>query len=188
MSIEWFGQPKCDPPVIASFDSSWAAIAEEWIERLRGALGPLAVSIEHVGSTAVRGLVAKPVIDIQIAVPRLEDEHSYRPAIESLGLPLRARAQDHRFFRPPANAPRTVHVHVCEQGSAWEREHLLFRDYLRAHPDRRAEYAELKRRLAASVGADRAKYSAGKEDFISRTVRDAAQSTVRLSAPDVPGG
>jgi GrpB-like predicted nucleotidyltransferase (UPF0157 family) len=179
VSIEWFGQPKGDPPAIAPFDPSWATIASDWIQRLDHVLASLDARIEHVGSTAVPGLAAKPVIDLQVAVPRLADEQAYRPAIESIGLPLRARAPDHRFFRPAATAARAVHVHVCEQGSAWERQHILFRDFLRAHPDRREEYAQLKRRLAASVGGDRALYGAEKEDFISGTLEDAEQWIAR---------
>jgi GrpB-like predicted nucleotidyltransferase (UPF0157 family) len=179
LSIEWFGQPKGDPPVVAPFDPEWATIASAWIGRLHHVLASVDARIEHIGSTAVPGLAAKPVVDLQVAVPRLADEQTYRPAIESLGLPLRARATDHRFFRPPEAAARTVHVHVCERGSAWERRHILFRDFLRAHPDRREEYARLKRRLAASVGGDRARYTAGKEDFISRTLEDAEQWIAR---------
>jgi GrpB-like predicted nucleotidyltransferase (UPF0157 family) len=105
-----------------------------WIERLHKALAPLEVRIEHDGSTAVPGLSAKPVIDLQVSVPSIADKNGYRPALESLGLVLRARAPDDRFFRPTASAPRTVHVHVCERGSAWERDHILFRDLLRVHP------------------------------------------------------
>jgi GrpB-like predicted nucleotidyltransferase (UPF0157 family) len=179
MSVEWFDQPKGDPPVVVDPDPAWADTARRWIERIQQALDPLDVRVEHVGSTAVPELAAKPVIDLQVAVPALADEASYRPSLESLGLVLRARAADHRFFRPPATAPRDVHVHVCEQGSAWEREHILFRDYLRAHPDHRRRYEHLKRALAESSQADRARYAAGKADFISTTLSQAAQWSQR---------
>src|SRR5206468_2299977 len=79
-----------------------------------------------------------------VAVPDLEDESAYRPALERLGLVLRLRERSRRFFRPPATAARTVHVHACQQASAWERDHLAFRDYLRAHPAVTARYAPLK--------------------------------------------
>ncbi|MGH9199023.1 MAG: GrpB family protein, partial [Acidimicrobiia bacterium] len=85
---------------------------DEFRARLAGVLGEVAVRIDHVGSTAVPRLPAKPVIDIQVSVRDVEDEESYRDAIESLGWPLRAREQDHRFFRPPSSDERTVHVHV----------------------------------------------------------------------------
>jgi GrpB-like predicted nucleotidyltransferase (UPF0157 family) len=175
MSVEWFDQPKGDPPVVADPDPAWAETARQWTERIHQALGLLDVRIEHVGSTAVPGLAAKPVIDLQVAVPALADEGAYRPALESVGLVLRARAADHRFFRPPANAPRTVHVHVCEQGSAWEREHILFRDFLRTHPEQRRRYERLKRTLAESSQTNRASYAAGKAEFISKTLSEAAR-------------
>jgi GrpB-like predicted nucleotidyltransferase (UPF0157 family) len=117
-------------------------------------LAPLDARNEHVGSTAVAGLAAKPVIDLQLAVPVLEDE----PA--------------HRFFRPPACAPRTVHVHVCAQGSAWERDHIRFRDLLRADPALRDEYERLKHTLAATFAGDRSRYAAGKAAFVTRALEE----------------
>src|SRR4051794_18956460 len=115
MTVEWFDQPKRDPPLVVAPDPSWPEVARRWIERLEQALDALDVRIVHVGSTAVPGLAAQPVIALQVAVPSLADEHAYRPALESLGLVLRTRAPDHRFFRPPATAPRAVHVHVCQR-------------------------------------------------------------------------
>jgi GrpB-like predicted nucleotidyltransferase (UPF0157 family) len=124
------------------------------------------VRLEHIGSTAVPGLPAKPVLDIQVAVPDVDDEPFYRPALESLGLVLRAREPGHRFFRPPAGEPRTVHVHVCEIGSAWEADQIRFRDVLRAERPTAQAYASLKEHLARTVGHDRAAYTSGKSDFI----------------------
>lgn len=173
MGTEWFDEPKGDPPVVVDPDSAWEARGREWAQRLREALAPLDVAVDHVGSTAVPGLPAKPVLDLQVAVPDLADEAAYRPGLESLGLVLRARAADHRFFRPPASEPRTVHVHVCERGSAWEHDHVRFRDRLREDPALAAEYAELKRALSAA-SPDRAAYAEGKRAFIERTLSDPA--------------
>jgi GrpB-like predicted nucleotidyltransferase (UPF0157 family) len=133
------------------------------------------VRIDHIGSTAVDGIPAKPVIDIQISVPDLQAEDEYRPIIEGLGWPMLAREADHLFFRPADGHPRIAHLHVCESGSAWERAHLLFRDYLRAHPDRAQDYAALKRRLAATVGHDRPVYSRSKDPFIAETLAEAEE-------------
>jgi GrpB-like predicted nucleotidyltransferase (UPF0157 family) len=176
MTVEWFDEPKDDPPVVSDPDPSWSETARQWIERLHQALAPLDVGVEHVGSTAVPGLAAKPVIDLQVAVPALADEDAYRPALESLGLVSRTRAVDHRFFRPPAIAARTIHIPVCQQGSGWEREHILFRDFLRTHPEHRRRYERLKRTLAKSNEADRARYAAGKTKFISQTLSEAERS------------
>jgi GrpB-like predicted nucleotidyltransferase (UPF0157 family) len=151
---------------VTAYDESWPARFAEWRARLAAALRPAAIRIEHVGSTAVPGLAAKPIIDIQVSVANLEDEASYVPAIEASGVRLRAREPGHRYLRPPADRPRAVHVHVCEAGSAWERDHLLFRDYLRAHPVARDTYAGLKLQLAQRYPDDRLAYTDAKSAFI----------------------
>ena len=141
--------------MIVEPDPGWTDLFEQYKAKLAYALGPVALRIDHVGSTAVPGLPAKPVIDIQVSVRDVTDESGYRPAIESVGWPLRAREPDHRFFRPPASEERSVHVHVCSAGSEWEREHLLFVAFLRAHPEQAAGYGRLKRELARRFGRDR---------------------------------
>lgn len=85
-TVEWFDEPKGDPPLVVDADPAWPDIAREWIELLGGALAPLDVRVEHVGSTVVPSLAAKPVIDLQVVVPMLDDEDAYRPGLESLGL------------------------------------------------------------------------------------------------------
>jgi GrpB-like predicted nucleotidyltransferase (UPF0157 family) len=129
-------------------------------------LGPASRRIEHIGSTAVPGLAAKPVIDVQVAVPDVTDEKGFAPALEGLGLPLRTREPGHRYFRPPRGRPREVQVHVCDAGGRWERTHLLFRDYLRAHRGAREAYSALKRTLAAEFRHDRWAYNEAKTGFI----------------------
>lgn len=163
--VEWFDQPIGEPVEIHDASGEWAARGRAWETRLADALAPLRVQIDHVGSTSVPGLAAKPVIDLQVQVPGLADECAYVPALQALGLVLRARGGDFRFLRPPAGAARDVHVHVCETGSDWAVEHLAFRDALRADAALAREYEQLKRRLAATVGG-RADYNRGKEAFI----------------------
>lgn len=126
--------------------------------------------MEHVGSTSIAGLIAKPILDLQISVPDIADESAYRPGLESLGLVLRQRESDHRFFRPPAGAPRLVHVHVCEKDSVWEHDVLRFRDRLRADPMLAADYATLKLSLADRFRNDRLAYNSGKSQFISYVI------------------
>ena len=84
-------------------------------------------------------------MDIQVSVADLGGEPRYVPPLQAIGLVLRSRDELHRYFRPPAGKPREVHVHVCAAGSQWERDHLLFRDYLRADPAACQRYAEAKR-------------------------------------------
>lgn len=164
-----------DPVEVAAYDPAWPIRFGEWRERLRISLGPVAVRTEHIGSTAVPGLAAKPIIDIQVSVVDPEDEASYVPAIEGLGVALRSReAEGHRYFRPAGSRKRTVQIHVCRMGSDWERNHLLFRDYLRAEEALRRTYADLKRHLARRYRDDRIAYNEGKTAFILGAMADAA--------------
>jgi GrpB-like predicted nucleotidyltransferase (UPF0157 family) len=159
-------RPVPDPVYVAPYRDDWADEFQAWQKRLTEALGEVAVRIEHVGSTAVPGLSAKPVVDIQISVDGLQQEGRYAPAIEALGVSLRLREPGHRYFRPAGDRPRTVQIHVCDAGGEWERDHLLFRDYLRAHPEAREAYARLKRDLAERYPDDRLAYNEGKTGFI----------------------
>jgi len=167
---EWFGSPGNEPVRLVEHDPDWAIQALDWALRIQRAIGSIAETVEHIGSTAVPGLVAKPVLDLLVVVPNIADEPVYRHSLESLGLVLRQHETDHRFFRPPAGELRTVHVHVCEAGSLWEQEHLVFRGRLQADASLAGAYANLKRGLARSVGHDRLAYSAGKSQFIKDVV------------------
>lgn len=181
--VEWFDRAGGEPVVLRQTNEELIGAAREWIERIRLALPRSLAYIEHIGSTAVPGLLAKPVIDLQVAVPVVSDEASYRPALESLGLVLRQREPDHLFFRPPAGQPRTVHVHVCQHGSVWEQEHLRFRNLLRSDPRLAAAYEELKKTLARNVGTDRVAYTNGKTEFIRAALSSAAASSADDSDP-----
>jgi len=157
-----------DPIEIAPYDPAWPALFLTWRGRLTGALGTTAERIEHVGSTAVPGLPAKPIIDIQISVADPEFESSYAPMIESLGVQLRSRDRLHRFFRPFSGLPRGVQVHVCATGSAWERRHLLFREYLRSNGAARNMYLTEKLAAAEEWRDDRVAYADAKTEVINR--------------------
>ncbi len=172
-ATDWLLAVGGGPVELVEPDPAWPRQFEAIRQWLGDALGSRASRIDHIGSTAVPGIPAKPVIDVQLSVRDLDAEDEYRPRIESLGWPMLAGEPDHRFFRPPDGAPRTAHLHVCQAGSAWERAHLLFRDYLRAHPDRAQDYAALKRRLAATMGHDRPLYSKSKDPFIAETLVEA---------------
>jgi GrpB-like predicted nucleotidyltransferase (UPF0157 family) len=162
-----------DPHEVTAYDSAWQERFVTWRDRLTTVLGPAATRIDHVGSTAVPGLAAKPVIDIQVSVHNIADEHSYLPLLQSAGLILRLRENGHLFLWPPPEMPRTVHVHVCASGSSWERNHLLFRDYLRTHPAAAARYATVKQDLIVRWHDDRMAYGEAKTAFVLDTL-DAA--------------
>lgn len=171
---EFLGEPIRDPVVVVDYDGSWPARFEESKASLESALGPVASRVDHIGSTAVPGLSAKPVIDVQVSVADIEDESAYRQPLENLGYMLRFRSPEHRFFRAP-EAPRTTHIHVVETGNTEARKNLLFVAYLKAHPKRRNEYAALKQRLAARFRGSRKDYLAGKAEFIQDTLLMAEQ-------------
>lgn len=159
---------------LVPYDPGWPKVFEEEAARIALALGDLARRIEHVGSTSVPGLAAKPIVDIQISVTAVQPMDSYRPILEELGythvsLPDPGDDVYPYFLRPP-RWPPTHHVHVCEWGGLEESRHLAFRDWLREHPDDRQAYEDLKRALAAKVvsGAPATflRYTEGKTDFV----------------------
>ena len=158
---------------LAPYDRDWARQFDAERERLAAALGALALQIEHHGSTAVPGLEAKPVIDIQISVAQLQPTDAYTAALIRAGYTHVPHPDDAfaPFFHRPQEWPHRYHVHVVAAGSAEERKTLAFRDYLRSHPQAAQEYAMLKRRLAAAFGgedaASREAYAAAKTGFIN---------------------
>lgn len=152
---------------IASYDPAWPGMFDELGQRLRRALGPMADRIDHIGSTAVPGLAAKPVIDVQVSVPDLSAVEEYGPAIESCGFQWRRDNPDlaKRYFRELPGARRT-HVHVRRTGSFDEQAALLFRDHLRANPEQAARYEAVKREHAHLLDHDRAAYVEAKAPMV----------------------
>jgi GrpB-like predicted nucleotidyltransferase (UPF0157 family) len=157
---------RTDPVRVVPYDPAWPARFQAWRDRLASGLGAAALRIEHVGSTSVPGLAAKPIVDIQVSVADMDREDTYVPRCQAAGLQLRSRDREHRYFRPPAGRPRDVHVHVCTAGSRWERVHLLFRDYLRSSPPACDAYAAMKREAAARWPDDGLAYTEAKSDLI----------------------
>jgi GrpB-like predicted nucleotidyltransferase (UPF0157 family) len=163
------------PIVVTDYNPAWPALFEQERERLDTALGSLVVTIEHVGSTAVPGLAAKPIIDLLVGVRSLEEtqprcievfqslSYTYMPEYRSW-LP------DELFFRKGVPGPWTHHVHVMEPTKPGWARRLLFRDYLRAHPDAADAYVDLKRRLAATFNDDIAAYRNGKGGFVEQAM------------------
>ena len=161
-----------DPIAVFPYDPRWPELFDTEAVRLSRVLGETAVRIEHIGSTAVRGLAAKPVIDIQISVPALEPATPYAGPLEVLGYGNWRDVHDpeHRFCR---DEPRRHHVHLVVAGSAVESGRPLFRDYLAVNPDVRRAYAELKVASARTFGHDRDRYTSAKEEFIESALLQA---------------
>jgi len=143
------------PLVVTGYDPAWPQTYERWRQRVAAALGRTAIRIEHVGSTSVPGLAAKPIVDIQVSVADLGGEPRYVPPLQAIGLPYE------------------VHVHVCAAGGQWEHDHLLFRDYLRAHPAACLRYAEAKRAAARRWSDDGWAYTDAKTGVILDVLKQA---------------
>jgi GrpB-like predicted nucleotidyltransferase (UPF0157 family) len=166
---------------IVDYDPAWPQRFREVTGPLREALRDAALRIDHIGSTSVPGLAAKPVIDIQISVVELAPTDPFRVPLQSLGYVYREQNPERtkRYFREPPGQPRT-HIHVRRAGSFSEQFPLLFRDYLRVHPRAAGEYAAVKRELAARHPRDGLAYTNAKADFVWALVHradDWAQGT-----------
>jgi GrpB-like predicted nucleotidyltransferase (UPF0157 family) len=156
-----------DKVIVVPYDPEWPVLFARLGTELRGALGDVALRIDHIGSTSVPGLAAKPVVDVQISVASFEPLDAFRLPLEGLGFVFRANNPDRgrRYFREPPGTRRT-HIHVFRAGSWSEQIGLLFRDYVRAHDEDARRYAELKCRLAAQYQDDRRGYTNAKSPFI----------------------
>jgi GrpB-like predicted nucleotidyltransferase (UPF0157 family) len=166
--------------VICDYDPGWPAQFEQERDRLRVAVGSAAVAIEHIGSTAVPGLAAKPIIDLLLAVRSLEQA---RPTLPDrlVGLGYRQMVEYEQWlpgemlFRRGVRGPWTHHVHVVEECSDQWQEYIEIRDYLRRHDDVATAYGELKRALALLFGDDIAGFRDAKRPFL-REVRARARA------------
>ena len=148
---------------VVAYDPSWPDRFEAERLRLRSALGGRVGRIEHMGSTAVPGLAAKPIVDILVEINDIEDESSYVGALQAAGYQIRVREPGHRMFRTPA---RDVHVHLWPNGSDEVYRHIAFRDWLRAHPADRRLYEQTKQQLASRSWPDMNYYAEAKTPVI----------------------
>lgn len=176
--------------VISEYDENWPVLFEEEACRLRTAFGPVVRRIEHVGSTSVPGLAAKPVIDIQVSVDSLVPHGRYVAMMAALGYRHVALGDFdlvYPFFHKPIEWPSTHHVHLCEAAGVQEWRHLAFRNYLREHPQTAQAYETLKRQLARThdggTPQSMATYSLEKSGFVANVLRAAS-----LERPDVDAG
>ena len=166
-----------DDVVIVDYDPCWPDLFVQEAEKLRVVLGAEQVTaIEHFGSTAVPGLAAKPIIDLLIGARSLDEARRAVPALAELGYAFwhDNPDTDRLFFVKglPPNGPRTHHLHIVEpDNTLWER--LLFRDYLRTHPEEAQRYSALKCELAARFPTDREGYTQAKTDYIQQVMQKA---------------
>ncbi len=149
--------------VIADYDPAWPRRFELERARIAAALGDVARRIEHIGSTAVPGLAAKPIVDVLVTVADVYDAFEFEPALVGAGYGLRVREPEHRMFR---TSERDVHVHVWDVRDPEVDRHVAFRDRLRASPEDRERYEQLKRTLAQRDWSDMNHYAEAKSPLI----------------------
>lgn len=159
---------------LAPADPAWAAVFERLAARLRAALPASAYGVEHVGSTAVPGLAAKPVLDVAVGVADGARVVPVKRALEELGFAFHGDAGagvlDQLFIYEDVPRHRIVNLHlVTHDGELWRR-YLVFRDRLRADPELRAAYLELKQDLRRRFRDDRPSYTSGKDAFVAEVV------------------
>jgi GrpB-like predicted nucleotidyltransferase (UPF0157 family) len=159
------------PLVISDYDVEWPVLFGQIAEPVRRTLGEIVVAVEHVGSTSVPGLAAKPVIDVDVVVRSAEDVPVAIERLRGLGYVYQGDKgiPGREAFMWPPHAPRH-HLYVVVEGSKPHVDHVRFRDYLRDHPEVAREYAQLKRGLAEQHRNEREAYTEAKAEFISRVL------------------
>jgi GrpB-like predicted nucleotidyltransferase (UPF0157 family) len=159
---------------IEDYDSLWPQRFETLRSPIAATLGDLAALIEHIGSTAVPGLAAKPIIDIDVRLRAATDLPLAISRLASSGYEHRGDlgVPGREAFRPPAD-DFPHHLYVCPPDSQQYRRHIAFRDYLRNHPEDASSYGALKRILVGKLGDQRNEYTEAKGEFIANILRRA---------------
>jgi GrpB-like predicted nucleotidyltransferase (UPF0157 family) len=158
---------------LAPYCTEWPRLFTAEREVLRRAVGELFLGVQHIGSTSVPGLMAKPIVDIAAAVANFEAAAACVAPLEAEGYVYTGENGIPRRHYFDKGTPTLFHLHVLEIESAEWRKHLLFRDYLIAHPEAATAYAALKQELAVRFRTDRPAYTEAKGEFVMGIVRRA---------------
>ena len=171
--------------IVVPYDPDWPRRFEEERAVLAAVFAEGEATIEHVGSTAVPGLGAKPIIDIMLGVTRLTEAEGRRAALDAAGYEYVQQYEDElperRYFRKPRVGPRKYHLHCVVTGGDFWARHLAFRNYLRAHPEAVAAYYALKRELAMRCSKE--DYTDAKSPFIEGILANALGSDLERTVP-----
>ena len=163
--------------IIEPYNPEWPELFMCESSLIRLSIGSYITVIEHIGSTSVPGLAAKPVIDMLIGVKSLADSPRFVPLLEELGYVYVPEHEvdlpERRYLYKQQRGEDSFHLHMVEPQSGFFRRHIAFRDYLRSHAEDAAEYASLKLRLAREFGSDRSGYTDAKTEFIQSIERKA---------------
>lgn len=164
---------------VVPYQPEWALFFQEEAALLRSVLQESALQVEHIGSTAIAGMEAKPILDILVAVTHLAQAKTFVSAIEALGyeyLPDEPPS-DRLFFAKGPCSRRTHHLSLAEPTATFYRSMIMFRDYLRTHTQVAEAYRRLKRELAQKYPNQRALYTEGKGPFVERVLEPARAAT-----------
>ena len=155
---------------IVPHQAEWKTLFQQEAILLKSVFADAILHIEHIGSTAIEGMAAKPIIDLMCAVSGLEEAKSFLCRLETLGYEYRPdeSVPDRIFFAKGPRSNRTHHLSLTEPGSMFYQEKLLFRDYLRTHAVAAEEYFRLKEELASKYADNRGAYTEGKSNFVKR--------------------
>jgi GrpB-like predicted nucleotidyltransferase (UPF0157 family) len=153
------------------YTPEWKRLFEQEKAAFQKELGSYILDIQHIGSTSIPAMLAKPIVDIAIAVADFDEARVCIPIVERMGYEYRGERGVPRRHMFAKGDPRNFHVHMLEINSLEWQNHLLFRDYLCQHPYLAHEYAELKLTLAMSYPQDREAYTDGKKEFIEKILR-----------------
>jgi GrpB-like predicted nucleotidyltransferase (UPF0157 family) len=164
---------------VVPYNPDWYISFQAERDLLRNALGSKVLEIRHIGSTAIPGMPAKPIIDILVAVRTLADVTDFADALVRLGYEDKGDGSvvGRRYFVKGTEAARTHHLNFYEMNSSGWTTHILFCEYLKSHKEVAKEYAELKEKLAKEFPTDRASYTNGKEKFVAAVVERARSET-----------
>ena len=160
---------------LSPYESDWPLLYLAERERLCASLGTSVLDVQHIGSTSIAGMPAKPILDIGVAVTNFEEAVICIPLLEQLGYAYKGEngiPRRHYFVK---GDPRTHHLHLLEVTSEEWKSHLLFRDYLRRNLDAAQAYANLKQTLATQFATDREAYQTGKDSFIQTVLQQASE-------------
>jgi GrpB-like predicted nucleotidyltransferase (UPF0157 family) len=168
------------PIKVFDYDPQWPKMFQKEKKQILSVISNKVTAIEHIGSTAVAGLGAKPIIDMMIGIYQLSDAQDCVRPLETIGYEYvpeyNTSMPERRYFRKGPNEPnKHFHLHMVEHGGQFWKRQLLFRDYLRTHPDTASEYYKLKKQLAAEHRQNREAYTNAKTSFIESTISKASR-------------
>jgi len=152
---------------LSPYSSDWRVKFETEKELLRRVFGNSIFEIEHIGSTSIEGLPSKPIIDIAVMIDNLDEADSFTQALFEIGYRFHSQSTERHFYQKGEPVEYNLSIAYADRGGFWPRQ-IIFRDYLRSHPDARDEYAVLKSELIEKYPKGIGEYSAGKTEFVEK--------------------